>query len=314
MELNYLILVHTNASQVERLINSLNDDNVNFFIHVDKKADIIEFKEIIKSRKNVYFLPDYLRVSVYWGNESILNAEINLLKFAVKNTSTGFFILLSGQCYPIKSNAFIKNYFIKYSDYNFLKSFPIPTKQGVWGKHRGMDRLKFYAFNISKNNRHFNIFPSIYHKEFYNLTILKNVVKLSFKKPIKLLKLLKNCKVPEGITFFGGELWWDLNLNTVKKILHLLEENPNYLFHFKDRMFPEEILINSLVRTHFSAEKCKKCITYINWKRPNVPLPVTFIEENFNELVQQQEMLFARKFDIHKDSKILDLIDLKLRS
>ena len=59
MQLNYLILVHTNAVQVERLINALNDDDTNFFIHVDKKADII------------IWIPNFYSTK-YWGNDNFI--------------------------------------------------------------------------------------------------------------------------------------------------------------------------------------------------------------------------------------------------
>jgi len=47
MEKNYIILVHENPQQLLRLIKALDDNKSFFYIHVDKKVDIQDFKELI---------------------------------------------------------------------------------------------------------------------------------------------------------------------------------------------------------------------------------------------------------------------------
>ena len=64
---------------------------------------------------------------------------------------------------------------------------------------------------------------------------------------------------------------------------------------------------------HLETEKTLKLepsITYVNWKRSSGPLPVTFKLEDFDELKEAaKDHLFARKFEIERDSEILDFID-----
>ena len=50
-------------------------------------------------------------------------------------------------------------------------------------------------------------------------------------------------------------------------------------------------------------------LTYVNWERVEEELPVTFTSTDFNELAQQTNFLFARKFDMDVDAQILDLLD-----
>ena len=57
--------------------------------------------------------------------------------------------------------------------------------------------------------------------------------------------------------------------------------------------------------------KIKTSQTYVNWERKNVVLPVTFNDKYLQEL-SQVEHLWARKFDVDYDEKILDLVDENL--
>ena len=52
MKIAHLILTHKNPKQLERLLNALQHDAFDFFIHVDRKTDIEPFK-FLESRKQV---------------------------------------------------------------------------------------------------------------------------------------------------------------------------------------------------------------------------------------------------------------------
>lgn len=60
-----------------------------------------------------------------------------------------------------------------------------------------------------------------------------------------------------------------------------------------------------------SSIKIKPTITYVDWFRKGVPLPVTFTLEDSNLLLEmsKQDFLNARKFDAENHSDILDWID-----
>ncbi|MNR59552.1 hypothetical protein D3C85_1808260 [compost metagenome] len=49
----------------------------------------------------------------------------------------------------------------------------------------------------------------------------------------------------------------------------------------------------------------------MNWSRKNCDLPVTFTSSDFEELQDNPEKLYARKFDIELDDEILNKIDTK---
>lgn len=82
MKLAFLIQCHKNPSQVNTLINMLNHDNIDFYIHVDKKSRI---KEDLCSGSNVFVLPDEFRVDVKWATFSQVQATLNLMRYAIYN-------------------------------------------------------------------------------------------------------------------------------------------------------------------------------------------------------------------------------------
>lgn len=65
--LAYLISAYTEPRSLENLVKALNMECVDFYIHIDKKVDITKFRKKLSKYKNVFFLPDSMRVKVYWG-------------------------------------------------------------------------------------------------------------------------------------------------------------------------------------------------------------------------------------------------------
>jgi len=135
MEKAYIIMAHKNPGQLHRLIRRLNDGTSEFFIHIDKTAELFQF-ELVKEFDNIVHF--FERVDSKWGGFGSVQASLNGLE-AVKNSQKKFdrILLLSGQDYPIKSNEYINNFF-KNSPYSvFMEYFPIPNYKKWPGSDRG---------------------------------------------------------------------------------------------------------------------------------------------------------------------------------
>lgn len=59
-----MIAAHTDPIQLRRLVFSLNGEDIEFFIHIDKKSDIQPFLREL-NLENVHFLKN--RISTSWG-------------------------------------------------------------------------------------------------------------------------------------------------------------------------------------------------------------------------------------------------------
>ena len=81
----YLILAHRNFSQLKKLVELLDDERNDIFIHVDSKAEFDPHGWTGTCRHSALtFISPRIRVN--WGGVSIMRAELALLKAA---TSAG---------------------------------------------------------------------------------------------------------------------------------------------------------------------------------------------------------------------------------
>jgi len=55
MIFSYLILVHKNPKQLQKLVKNLQSENVFVFIHIDEKTEETPFVELLTDCKNVIF-------------------------------------------------------------------------------------------------------------------------------------------------------------------------------------------------------------------------------------------------------------------
>lgn len=121
MKLAILLLCHKNAEQINLFLETLKHPDIEFFIHMDKKADIVD--QLIK-RPDIHVLPDNLRVDVKWNGFSMIEATLNLLKEAYKTTRFDYYWLCSGQDFPLKSPGQIIEYFSQHVGRNFISLRP----------------------------------------------------------------------------------------------------------------------------------------------------------------------------------------------
>lgn len=310
IQLNYILLAHKNPQQLKRLYTKLFAPYCRFYIHIDKAVDIAPFYKVFNNCKNIYFLTENQREVGVWGDIGIVKATINSLKQILHENRKGYTILMSGQDYPLHSNQYIHDFFSKNYGTHYIAIYPLPHP----GWHNnGMDRLTKYKINKSPKRGDFIQLPSIFDKEFYHLNTLRKIKSL-FKasKTSEIFLCLKKRKFPDYLMPYAGGQWWALPIEGVKSILQFTEKHPEYLDYHFHTLLPDEIFFHSILMYLKSKKEItiNPSITYVNWERKNVSLPVTFTQEDMNELeTAAKTKLFARKFDMELDEKVLDLLD-----
>jgi hypothetical protein len=308
MEINYIILAHKNPKQLRQLVEKLSTPSTFFYIHVDRDVEINPFIAELSGQTSVSFLT--AREKGIWGDIGIVKATINALKEVTKKPGKGYCVLISGQDYPIKPNEQIASFLNKNYGVNFIDT--LSFKQSAW-PNDGLDRIEHYKFNLSAARGHFILLPSVLSKDFYkdwNLNI-RSVFQLIKHKKIPFV-ILKKRSFPKSMIPFAGSQWWAVPIETAKKMLFFLEENKSYLHYHTYSLLPDEFFFQSIVKYLASTDEnlvIKPSITYVNWKREGVPLPVTFTSEDIQELLQQPDYkLIARKFELDASDGIFDLL------
>lgn len=284
MLINYLILAHKNLSQLARLIAALDNDKTRFFIHIDKKlgnAEINQHKFCLNKR--VTLIKN--RIQVNWGSYSLVTATLKLLQAASAH-SKGYFILLSGEDFPLQSNEYIYNFLSNSYGKEYLHYMSLPCKDWSNG---GLDRINYYWLG------------EIMDPQSSNLLI-------AFQKRYGI-------KRPNFVNFpfYGGSQWWCLTHECIMYILKFIRHNPIILERYKFCLFPDEMIFQTIVlNSPFKEQTINDNLKYIVFEK-NQARPRLFNTNDFTTLVQSGK-LWARKFDNKHDSAILDKIETHINT
>jgi hypothetical protein len=298
MRIAYIISAYKLPQQLVRLVQRLDAPGASFFIHVDRKTSwnqYMEMTEPLKQRFNVYFLP---RHRCDWGGFGHVEASLKgLWGLKDKGIEFDYAILLTGQDYPIKSNAQIHEHLAKGGGRSYLEYFPLPHPE--WPGNGGLDRLKhwhFYPFG-----RHIE-YPVKSPWQFHRLNRMWD----------RLVAVIPaDRSLPNGVNPFGGSSYWCLSRECVDYINRFLFGNKRYVRYFKhtwvsDELFFQTILLNSGLENRLVNDN----LWYIQWTQGQ-PSPDVLSAHHFEALARSGK-LFARKFDATVDSEILDMIDRRL--
>ena len=298
MEINkkhaYLIIAHNNFEQLKKLIELLDYEENDIYIHLDKKSklNIEELKKAIKKSKITFTE----RIKVSWGDYSLVEAELILLKASVKENYM-YYHLISGADLPIKSMKEIHEFFEKNNGKQFVHFRREDDYDGI------EDRLRYYYF-------------------FTNFRVSKGIEKVIkyavFKTTLIIQKLLKINRLKNNkMIIKSGSQWFSIT-NELAKYLVEKEEKISKMYKHtfcSDEVFLQTIVynnekfINELYYSKYD-DNYIASMRYILWKNKR---PHTWKLDDYEELVNSN-YLFARKFNEKEDNYIIDKIYEKLKS
>lgn len=311
MDINYIILAHKRPQQVARMLERLTSQQTRFYIHIDKDVEICPFKKELRNFSNTFFLTGDQRIPALWGDYGMVQATLNCMKQIIADKRKGYCVLMSGQDYPIKNTSFINDFFTRQYGTNFIQGHPILPSDCP---EQGARRINRYKVNLSNSRNDYLIFPSIYDREFYRKFNFKSFLTLAKRGGIRpclslLPKTLMKRSFPSYVQPYKGSQWWALPMETIYFIIEFIRQHPDYPAYHRYTFAPDEIFFQSIIFSMFTNTRIHEEVTYVNWPHNNSS-PLILKEMNFDEVLDEgYTKLFARKFDVEVDSKILDLID-----
>ena len=196
-----LFLTYSNITHIDAYDNFL--DNCNIYIHP-------KYPENVDSSLQKYIIPTLIETK--WGDKSIINATIELLKESYKNNDNKWFILCSEDMFPLVNYTKLSQYLTsqKYSIFDIMDNSKNKTSQ-FWALKRD-DVSKI----LSNRNKWNDIFDKIPKKtavdELFFLPLLK-LIDPNYKftnSKICYVKWFKNF-ISKHPTTFNCLLQTDLN-------------------------------------------------------------------------------------------------------
>lgn len=294
----FLIIAHNNFEILEKIVKLLDNENVDIFIHIDKKTsidNIEQLKNILYSNINIY-----QKINVNWGGSSQIDVELFLLEKAIQYAEKNqiqysYFHLISGVDMPIKPIKEIINFFEQNKGKEFIHFYAKELNDTV------IDRFKYYHF-LEENKWKRNKFG----KHIYKVI---NKILMIMQKIIRINRTKKNKIYQYGCN------WFSITIDFAKYVLEkkdIIKKEYKYTYCC-DEIFIQTLLINSEFKENLYLptydNNYAQCQRYIDWTRGN---PYTFRKEDFEDLMKSNYM-FARKFDYKLDSEIIEKIYYELR-
>jgi hypothetical protein len=282
MRIAYLVLAHQNLNQLYELTDALNFKDDKVFIHIDAKCKEI-FDHTKTNNKNVVLLKK--RVYTNWAGYSLVNATMSLLETSSKDIFD-YFIILSGQCFPIKSNKYIHEFFENNKGKIFMDYKELPDSSLSDG---GMDKYWYPVFFDQ-----LRFWDNKYRK------LINSVLKKTFR----LIHYKR--KIPVEIKPCFGSQWWAINTLAASFLIDYVKENKKTLKYFKYSWAPDELMIQSIINNStFNSITINRPFRYIDWNTNGPPKTLTLTDF---EKINQSEFLFARKFDNFLSKDLIEKI------
>lgn len=271
----YLILVHRYPDQFKRMFQSIYVPGNHYLIHVDKSSggrladDIAQF---LKPYQNVAILKAR---NALWGGYSLVDAELRGMKRLLEmDLGWKYFINLSGQDFPLKSQSYIQDFLTEHDGKQFI---------------RAVDQEKFRPDTMNRVSHHFveafsRIFRTGIRRKFlagatpYIGTQWKVVTRRFCEFACKDPKTARFKRFYQG-SFIADEGFFQTVMMNI---------------------FPHGEVVNDDLRT-------------IDWV-PDGEIklrPRTFTARDALRLTLSPD-LFARKFDSNEDAEILDILERHL--
>lgn len=293
MKITYCIIAHNEPEFFGRLINSLQHPSSNIFAHIDASKDQSKFENAI-GNNSVYFANP--RIKCYHGGFSLVKACLETLKQATARTDGDYFVMLSGQCYPVKPMDHV------YSHFNALN---------------GMDLMSFYPLVKGAN--------CYEHVGRYHFPETKNELKL-FKLFISIAeRLLPRPSRKFSVPIYRGSHWSAFSRQTAELLSNSLETelgkkiSAQLKYSFgSDEIYNQTYLLNSDRKFNCVGWKeysedgrlirgDKSHMHYIDWSKSRERPAI--LDYRDLEYIKKTSDLFARKFRIDKSKDLLDSID-----
>ena len=275
----YLIIAHTDFNLLNMLLQAIDDERNDIFIHIDKKVSCLP--QLYNTRANVFVLSD--RVDVRWGDYSQILTELKLYDYAFSiqaklGVCYQYYHLLSGVDLPIKTQDYI---------HEFCK------------KHQGKIFLGFYqgdcSLELLRKVGVYHLCPRHFDKNM-PLSPLKIIREIFSRLQLRVGIFLRNTDVH----LVKGPNWCSI---TNEFVSYLLEHRDDIKRRYRysccgDEIYKQTLCWNSKFKNkvYDLCDEAKGSMRFINWKCFGSYSILTPFDIDDYVLLKESSALFARKF------------------
>lgn len=308
MNIAFLNLCHCDPPLVARAARRLTQcDCFDMYIHVDAKQELDPFLDELKGNDRVYFVPR--RHRVYWGGFNAVLATLELLEMALASPREyEYFCLMQNLDYPIKSNAYIEDYFMTRKGTEFIRACNISeTKDWHFARKYRLHYQRDSDFYTRPHGRS----ALLLHKAGQ---AAKSLSTIGFDGIIK--------EGAERYPIYYGAAQWAVTRACARYILDFSRMHTRFHQVMKRVQFPDEEYFQTIVHNSPFRECCSRYDEpeqrwLVNWRNLHYfeyPGEITVFGEGDYPRLMPREELFIRKVRTEASSALLDRIDAAIGS
>lgn len=274
----FVILAHGRLDLLGRLLTALQDPDFDIYLHMDASAEVSD--EELRNLSDMYSnLTITERTSPYWGDVSLVDTELVCFKAVLDSGKIYSHIhLLSGQCFPVKSNSHIKEFFAAHPGEEFIQ---VADAEKVHYDHVRcwIPDTKYWKYKNGSKVR-------------YRLNKIRNQAFYAYQK-----KVLHWQDKParDRIVFRKAPQWISI---TPEFATLLVSKREFYASFYKHNLAPDEFFAATEAWNSdtFRGKINDTRTRYICWENDHTPHPLDITVDNVHEAVES-DCLFSRKFD-----------------
>ena len=271
----YLILVHRYPNQFKRLFRAIYHSANYYLVHVDKRSGVglqTEIQDFLSGFPNTSLLKSE---NTLWGGYSLVDAELRGIKELLKvGLKWEFFINLSAQDFPLKSQGHIQYFLNRNIGKDFIKV---------------VNQSKFRPDTLSRVQN-------------YTIEFGNRILRTPFKRPYL-----------RGVTPYIGNQWMILSRKFCEFVSYNPEVERFKRF-YRHTFIPDEGFFQSVImNTSYKGTIVNDDKRTIDWVPIGTiklrPRNFSFKDAEF---LLASKGLFARKFNEAVDGKILSILESNL--
>lgn len=280
-------MAHNDYPILVELLKDIDDERNDIYLHIDvksKDAPFELFKSLIK-KSQIFIVP---QINVMWGGYSQVECELRLMEQATKKHSYEYYHLLTGATFPLKSQDYIHNFFLK---------------------HRGKEFIGFAYDDCRERVEDYYLFNEI-GKPNTKLKKLLCSIRGRFRWLQHKIHYKRQCS--KGLSIKKGFVYWSLTDSTIKLILEKEDSIKKWCKHglCVDEIFSQTIVANfvGLDKVFNYEDQYESCMRDCPWHMKDEAHKNNFFRYGDEERLIKSNKLFALKFGAEEGLELIKCI------
>ena len=259
---------------LQLLLSSIDNEMNDIYIHIDKKADFDG--SLLRTNKS-HLTIIHQRYDARWGDFSLVEVELELMRAAFHNGDYEYFHIISGVDVPIKSQSYIHSACDENKGTEYLGIADAPDAE------------------LQHRSGHYFAFPRMFKSS--------NIAIKAIRKFILKMQDLVGYRRNIDIELKKGSQWCSITSNLVK---YLLEKEDEIRLRFSHTFCPDEVFIQTMCwNSAYKKNICNvndefdSCRRFIKWSNGSLsPILVSDIDA-----MKQSNRWFARKISQKEEAE-----------